>query len=261
MARLPVSEIPTLSLLYKIGKLTPPTTSGEGASSKYNDKISLIRTDITKLATDTIVNAANESLLGGGGVDGAIHSAAGPDLLEECRTLDGCKTGGAKITNAYRLPCKKVIHAVGPVYGTTKRQGKHTQLLSSCYTRSLDLAVQNECKSIAFSALSTGVYGYPSEEACVTAIAAVKHWLDSDEQKAEKLDRIVFCSFLERDEKAYEKHIPRFFPPADAGRATATKADEQEGTNEESPELPKLPDVPKSEPLEHGQPEPKKPKV
>ena len=130
--------------------------------------------DITKLSTDAIVNAANESLLGGGGVDGAIHRAAGPQLLEECATLDGCDTGSAKITDAYRLPCKKVIHAVGPVYYSTKREGMHEKLLSGCYTTSLDLAAQNDCKSLAFSALSTGVYGYPSDEAAETAIRAVK---------------------------------------------------------------------------------------
>ena len=114
----------------------------------------------------------------------------------------------AKITGAYRLPCKKVIHAVGPVYSTTKRKGMHTTLLSACYTKSLDLAVRNGCTSIAFSALSTGVYGYPSEEAAETAIAAVKGWLDQDEGRAGKMERVVFCSFMEKDEKAYEEYIP-----------------------------------------------------
>lgn len=204
-----LSDIPTLSLLYKTKKLVPSSSpTAETATSKFNDKISIIRSDITRLDIDAIVNAANESLLGGGGVDGAIHNAAGPALLRECRTLDGCDTGSAKITDAYRLPCKKVIHAVGPVYWRTKKEGRHTSLLQGCYTTSLDLAVQNDCKSIAFSALSTGVYGYPSEEAAETAIQAVKEWLEKDESRAEKMDRIIFCQFMEKDEKAYAKYIP-----------------------------------------------------
>lgn len=208
-----LNDIPTLTLLYKLGRLSPASATLQGASSAYNDKISLIRTDITKLKVDVIVNAANESLLGGGGVDGAIHRAAGPQLLDECETLDGCDTGDAKITNAYNLPCKKVIHAVGPVYYTTKRQGKHTSLLQSCYRKCLDLAVENNCKSIAFSALSTGVYGYPSDEAAQAASEEVKKWLDTH-GKADEMDRIIFCSFMEKDEIAYNKEIPQVKVPS-----------------------------------------------
>ena len=193
----------------ELNKLASSTSPAESATWRFNDKISLIRTDITKLETDAIVNAANESLLGGGGVDGAIHRAAGEGLLEECRTLDGCDTGDAKITDAYELPCEKVIHAVGPVYWTTKREGMHEKLLRGCYTKSLDLAVQNECKSLAFSALSTGVYGYPSGEAAETAIKAVKvsswrrrgkdgrwltyakGWLEEDDERAEKIEKVA----------------------------------------------------------------------
>lgn len=203
-----VSQMPTLALLYNTKHLTPSPTLRPNASSKYNDKISLIRYDITQLRTHAIVNAANQSLLGGGGVDGAIHDAAGPKLYDECRTLNGCDTGDAKITSAYDLPCEKVIHAVGPIYGAEKRHGTHAQKLQSCYTRSLSLAVQHGCKSIAFSALSTGIYGYPSEEAAETAIEAVKGWLDEDEERSGKIERIVFCSFMLRDERAYEKFIP-----------------------------------------------------
>jgi O-acetyl-ADP-ribose deacetylase (regulator of RNase III) len=203
-----LSQIPTLAHLYETKRLTPSPTPRANASSRYNNKISLIRYDITQLRTSAIVNAANQSLLGGGGVDGAIHSAAGPKLYDECKKLNGCDTGDAKITNAYELPGEKVIHAVGPIYRAEKRHGTHAQKLQSCYTRSLDLVVQHGCKSVAFSALSTGAYGYPSEEAAETVIEAVKGWLDEDEERSGKIERIVFCSFELKDERAYEKFIP-----------------------------------------------------
>lgn len=208
MATIPLRTIPTLAHLYKHQKLQPTATPTSSASPDLNDKISLIRTDITTLATSAIVNAANSSLLGGGGVDGAIHSAAGLNLLKECRALGGCETGDAKITGAYELPCEKVIHAVGPVYWSAKKEGRHEELLASCYTKSLDLAVGAGCKSIAFSALSTGVYGYPSEEAAEVAVGAVRGWLDADEARAGKVERVVFCSFLQKDERAYERVVP-----------------------------------------------------
>lgn len=204
-----LGEIPTLTTLYAEKRLHPINTSAASKhNSAYNSKISLIRADITKLAVDAVVNAANESLLGGGGVDGAIHRGAGPELVRECEMLDGCNTGDAKMTDAYRLPCKKVIHAVGPVYYRTKRQGKHETLLRSCYRRSLDLAAHNGCKSIAFSALSTGAYGYPSDEAADAATSEVKEWLDEDDKRAAAMERIVFCCFMEKDEKAYEESLP-----------------------------------------------------
>lgn len=134
-------------------------------------RIVLVEGDITTQSVDAIVNAANQSLLGGGGVDGAIHRAAGPDLLRECRTLGGCPTGSARITRAYRLPAKYVIHAVGPVY----RDGRHgePELLAGCYATAMDLANEKRCRTIAFPAISCGVYGYPMADAARIALTTV----------------------------------------------------------------------------------------
>lgn len=162
-----------------------------------NSIIEILKADITKLNVDAIVNAANTSLLGGGGVDGAIHRAAGSKLLEECKELNGCKTGEAKITKGYNLPAKYVIHTVGPVWNDGNYN--EDELLSNCYQNSLKLAVEHKIKTIAFSAISTGVYGFPLERATRIAIKTVKDFL----KKYTKIDKIIFVCF---DEKTYSTY-------------------------------------------------------
>jgi len=163
--------------------------------------ISIDLGDITRLQVDAIVNAANKSLLGGGGVDGAIHRAAGRRLLEECRSLHGCETGEAKITRGYNLPAKYVIHTVGPVYSGS---GDDPVKLADCYRNSLDLAQANDVHSIAFPAISTGVYGYPKEEACEIAVKTVKNWLD---RNPDWQIEIIFSCFDQKTRELYMKYL------------------------------------------------------
>jgi len=153
------------------------------------ERLEVVEGDITKLAVDAIVNAANESLLGGGGVDGAIHRAAGPELLAECRNLGGCPTGEARITKGYKLPAKHVIHTVGPVWhgGGRGEDG----LLASCYRRSLEIATAQGLKTIAFPAISTGIYGFPADRAAVIAVKTVRDSLT----KSDLPDKVIFCCF------------------------------------------------------------------
>jgi O-acetyl-ADP-ribose deacetylase len=169
------------------------------------ERIELICGDITRMAVDTIVNAANTTLLGGGGVDGAIHRTAGPELLAECKTLGGCSTGSAKITRGYKLPALQVIHAVGPVY----RDGNSGEpaLLAGCYRTALTLAVENACRSIAFPAISCGVYGYPMEEAAQIALTETITFLMGHGQ----IERVIFVLFDERGLKTYQRIYENLF--------------------------------------------------
>ena len=193
------SEWPGQDLLGKALMELRAEFSGQGSGPET--LIRLVLGDITKISdVDAIVNAANKSLLGGGGVDGAIHHAAGPKLLEECRKLNGCETGEAKITKAYNLPCKHVIHTVGPRWHGGKHHEK--ELLASCYRNSLQVAVDNNIRSVAFPSISTGVYGYPVEEAAVTVVRIVNQFI---EEHPGELDLVEWVLFDKKTYEAYDK--------------------------------------------------------
>lgn len=167
------------------------------------DKIEVWQGDITKLEVDAIVNAANKTLLGGGGVDGAIHRAAGPKLLEETKTLGGAETGEAKITKGYKLPAEYVIHAVGPVWnGGNKNED---ELLKSCYINSLKIAVEKKIKTIAFPSISTGVYRFPFERAANIAISSVKDFLDENDD----IEKVIFVCFSKDDYEKYSNIVTK----------------------------------------------------
>lgn len=163
-------------------------------------KIEIMQTDITQLEVDAIVNAANQSLLGGGGVDGAIHRAAGPELRKECETLGGCPTGEAKITRGYQLPAAYVIHTVGPVWHGG--DDNEEQLLADCYRHSLELALERDLNSIAFPSISTGAYRFPIERACRIALETTRKVLDDQDGS---LARVIFACFSESDRDVYEQ--------------------------------------------------------
>ena len=165
------------------------------------DRLELYQGDITQLEVDAIVNAANTSLLGGGGVDGAIHAAAGPGLLEECETLGGCKTGEAKVTSAYNLPCKFVIHTVGPVW----KGGNENEpaLLGSCYHNSLRIAANIKLRIVAIPNISTGVYGYPKDQAAEIAIASVREFLESSKE----IEKVIFSVFDAENYEIYKQKL------------------------------------------------------
>ncbi|XP_051469267.1 ADP-ribose glycohydrolase MACROD2 isoform X2 [Apus apus] len=189
-----------------------------------SEKVSLYRGDITLLEVDAIVNAANSSLLGGGGVDGCIHRAAGPCLVAECRNLSGCETGQAKITCGYELPAKYVIHTVGPI-ARGHLTDTHKENLANCYKSSLKLAKENNIRSIAFPCISTGIYGFPNEPAAVIALNTTKEWLSKNHNE---VDRIIFCVFLEVDYKIFKKKMGEFFPLDDANEEGTELSEETE---------------------------------
>jgi O-acetyl-ADP-ribose deacetylase (regulator of RNase III) len=167
------------------------------------ERIQLIENDITVLQVDAIVNAANNSLLGGGGVDGAIHRAAGPGLMEECKTLNGCATGDAKITKGHNLPAKYIIHTVGPVWHTGA--SGEEDLLASCYQKCFKLARENNLKTLAFPAISTGVYGFPKKRAARIAVRETRKELSDNEV----LERVLFVCFNAETRKAYEEALQK----------------------------------------------------
>ncbi|MBI4583352.1 MAG: O-acetyl-ADP-ribose deacetylase [Planctomycetes bacterium] len=173
------------------------------ANSNTLTRIEIVQGNIVNQQVDAIVNAANTTLLGGGGVDGAIHRAAGPELLAECRSLGGCPTGEARITSGYRLPARHVIHTVGPVY----RDGRHREpeLLASAYRSSLALAEEYRCRTLAFPAISTGAYGYPKEEAARIATSAVAAWLEEHALP----EKVTFVLFSAEDYNIYEKFVKK----------------------------------------------------
>ncbi|MBG08709.1 MAG: O-acetyl-ADP-ribose deacetylase [Halobacteriovoraceae bacterium] len=170
---------------------------------KLKEKLELIVGDITMLEVDAIVNAANSTLLGGGGVDGAIHRAAGKDLLEECRGLGGCLTGEAKITKGYQLKASYVIHTVGPVWKGGNEKEK--ELLQNCYQSALKLCLKNKIRTVAFPAISTGIYGYPKEEACKVAIKTTYNFFNNKDSIGIK--KVVFCCFDKLTLEIYKKEI------------------------------------------------------
>ncbi|KAJ6544787.1 A1pp-domain-containing protein [Mycena vulgaris] len=210
-----LADIKTIGQLFHAEVLKAVAKPRYTPNPAFLDRISLFQGDITVMEVDSIVNAANRSLLGGGGVDGAIHAAAGKKLFKECRGLGGCETGDSKITAAYKLPSKHIIHTVGPVYSRSDVETRARQL-ESCYKTSLDLAVNNNLRHIAFPSISTGIYGYPIEDATRVALDLVRRFCDSE--LGSKLDRVIFVVWSNKDKEVYETLIPEYFPSPDSAQ-------------------------------------------
>lgn len=199
-----VDQVPTWAEYWAKNKNNIAKTTSDKVdkvSEELAKKVSMWQGDITSLEIDAIVNAANSSLMGGGGVDGAIHRAAGPYLLKECTTLGGCNVGEAKITGGYKLPAKYVIHTVGP-------RGEKPESLRECYQNSLSVAKQNLLRTVAFPCISTGIYGYPQKPAAQVALSTVKKFL---EENMDDVDRVIFCLFLKSDKDIYEDLLQKYF--------------------------------------------------
>mmetsp|Transcript_3161 Transcript_3161/g.12105 ORF Transcript_3161/g.12105 Transcript_3161/m.12105 type:complete len:462 (-) Transcript_3161:2372-3757(-) len=203
----------------------PQEKSEYTANNELNQKIVLWKGDSTCLECDAIVNAANSSLLGGGGIDGAIHGAAGGHLREECMKLDGCSTGETKITKGYRLPAKHVLHTVGPTR-------EDPVMLASCYQTCLDVAKANGVRTLAFCCISTGIYGYPLRKATHVALKTVREWLEN-EDNANSIDRLIFVVFKfdTKEERVYKRYLPRYFPLSNYAEETEVQSD----TDDETP--------------------------
>ncbi|KAK4701998.1 hypothetical protein P7C70_g4226, partial [Phenoliferia sp. Uapishka_3] len=209
-----VAEIETIAEFWDGDEILEAVDEPKYAyDESLNSRVSVWRGDITSLNVDAIVNAANSRLLGGGGVDGAIHSAAGRELLSECRLLNGAETGESKITHGYKLPAKYIIHTVGPVYSYSERE-ECEALLRSCYQTTLETAIENGVKTLAFSGISTGIYGYPLDAATRVALDVTRNFLASPDGAS--LDRVIFTVFRNVDVQSYMTIVPEFFPPAPA---------------------------------------------
>ncbi|ODN87141.1 LRP16 family protein [Cryptococcus wingfieldii CBS 7118] len=223
-----LKKLPTLQAQYDAGDL--PALPEEGVpkypfDKKLNERVTIWRGDITVLESDMIVNAANGSLLGGGGVDGAIHSAAGHKLLDECRTLNGAETGETKFTSAYDLPSKKIAHTVGPIYSSAERSAP---LLASCYRSSLEGCRQYGGGSIGFSSISTGVYGYPVKDATHIALETTRKFLEQDDT----VTNVIYVVFSKRDESVYHELVPIYFPGSDSTSSSSTEHTKAAGAAE-----------------------------
>ncbi len=189
----------------KAEKVAPAKSPAFPVDRDLNSKISLFHGDLTRLQVDAIVNAANESLLGGGGIDGAIHRAAGPGLRRECSDLTRCKMGDARISAGHRLPAKHVIHTVGP------RDGSES-VLASCYRRCMELALQNNIRSIAFCCIATGEFLFDNRKAADVALRTVREWLAEKPEHRAAIDRVIFCTFIRIDQAWYRDLAPVHFP-------------------------------------------------